>query len=68
MTKKTLEKLELNLPEIKVFLDDRKAVFQRTSKKDDVRGEIRGCLATLRRFRMISDAEFRVLLTYYTLT
>lgn len=66
-TADALNRLELNLPEIKEFLDDRKAVFQRTAKKDDVRGEIRGSLATLRRLRQIDDAEFRALLTYYTL-
>lgn len=66
-TAEALEKLELELPEIKVFLDDRKEVFQKTSKKDDVRGEIRGSLATLRRLGHITDAGFRALLTYYTL-
>lgn len=66
-TAEALEKLELDIPEIKVFLDDRREVFQRTSKKDDVRGEIRGSLATLRRLRMIDDAQFKALLTYYTL-
>ena len=68
MTKKTLERLANDLPEIKEFLDDRKEVFQKAAKKDDVRGEIRGSLATLRRLHFISDVEFRVLLTYYTLS
>lgn len=64
MTKQTLAKLD---SKHKLFLDDRKAVLKRTNKKDDVIGEIRGYLAALRRCKVISDAEFRVLYTFYTL-
>jgi len=66
-TAEALEKLELDVPEIKTFLDDRKEVLHKTSKKDDVIGEIRGSLATLRRLGHVTDAGFRALLTYYTL-
>ena len=64
MTRQTLAKLD---SKHKIFLDDRKAVLKRTNKKSDVIGEIRGYLAALRRCKVISDVEFRVLCTFYTL-
>lgn len=67
MTKQTLEKLAAEIPQAKTFLDNRKAVYQKTDKKDDVRGEIRGYLAGLRTMGAISDTEFRVLFSYYTI-
>lgn len=67
MTEKTLKKLAAEIPQAKSYLDNRRAVFEKTDKKDDVRGEIRGFLAALRTLGKVSDAEMRALLTYYTL-
>lgn len=67
MTEKTLNKLAAEIPQAKSYLDNRRAVFKNTDKKDDVRGEIRGFLAALRTLGKVSDAEMRALLTYYTL-
>lgn len=64
MTRQTLAKLDTKH---KIFLDNRKDILKRTSKKDDVVGEIRGYLAALRTCEVISDVEFRVLYAFYTL-
>ena len=64
MTKETLEKLDCKY---KTFLENRREVLRITSKTDDVKGEIRGYLKGLKDCSIITDTEFRVLLTYYTL-
>ena len=63
-TKATLENLD---SKYKVFLDNRKEVLQKTNKPDDVKGEIRGYLRGLQDSNVISQSDFRILLTYYTL-
>jgi hypothetical protein len=64
MTKETLEKLDSRY---KTFLDNRKEILKKTNKPDDVKGEIRGYLKALVDCGVISQTEFRVLYTYYTL-
>lgn len=54
-------------PKYKTFLENRKKVLGNTERKEDVRGEIRGFLAALRVAEVISELEFRLLYTYYTL-
>lgn len=63
-TRMTLEKLD---DKYKVFLDNRKEILNKTNKPDDVKGEIRGYLKGLEVADIISQSEFRILLTYYTL-
>ncbi len=64
MTRETVENLDVKY---RIFLENRKAVLARTQKKDDVIGEIRGYLKGLRDCSVISEVQFRVLLTYYTM-
>ena len=63
-TKTALDKLDTKY---KTFLENRKKVLGNTERKGDVRGEIRGFLAALRIAEVISELEFRLLYTYYTL-
>lgn len=64
MTKETVENLNETY---KTFLENRRAVLRRTKQPDNVIGEIRGYLKALKDCGVISDTEFRVLFTYYTL-
>lgn len=67
MTKKTLEKLNKANPQFTIYLDQRRALYQKNHKKEETRAEIRGYLAGLRACKIITDAEFRALYAYYTL-
>lgn len=53
-------------PKYHTFLENRKKVLRNTTRKDEVVGEIRGYLSALRTVGIISDLDFRLILSYYT--
>ena len=51
----------------RTYLHNRRQVYLKTTKKDDVKGEIRGYLRGLVNCGVIFEPDFRKLLTFYTI-